>query len=292
VWPLGPLAALTVAALLSTAMSDLPQQRVPVRVLATVNSQVVPAERQTILNLHNTYRAEVGVGPLIWDDQLAADAQKWVDKLVQRGGTLAHSNPSDPNDPDTGRATGEGENLAGGESAATAPTQWYEEKPAFDAAPNKSGFGDENPDWVNWGHYSQMVWSATTKIGCGTAPGPRFQITSCRYSPPGNFDGQLPFPGADVVQPPPAPVAPAGGSTPEQGAPVSGVPADNGAPAGSGGSDSAPAENSPAENAPAENAPAENAPAENAPAENGPPLESVPGTGDGAPGAEDETPGN
>jgi hypothetical protein len=272
--PLGPLAALTVAALLAPAISDPTPQRVPVRALATVNSQVVPADRQTIVDLHNTYRAEVGVGPLTWDDQLAADAQKWVDKLVQRGGTLAHSNPSDPNDPDTGRATGEGENLAGGASAATAPTQWYEEKPAFDAAPNKSGFGDENPDWVNWGHYSQMVWSATTRIGCGTAPGPRYQITSCRYSPPGNFDGQLPFPGADLVQPPQAPVAPDGGSTPEQqGAPASGVPADGGAPAGNEGSDAAPAENG-------------------TPAENGPPLESVPGTGDGAPSGEDETPGN
>ena len=278
--PLGPLAALTVAALLSPAISDPTPQRVPVRALATVNSQVVPADRQTIVDLHNTYRAEVGVGPLTWDDQLAADAQKWVDKLVQRGGTLAHSNPSDPNDPDTGRATGEGENLAGGASAATAPTQWYEEKPAFDAAPNKSGFGDENPDWVNWGHYSQMVWSATTRIGCGTAPGPRYQITSCRYSPPGNFDGQLPFPGADLVQPPQAPVAPDGGSTPEQqGAPASGVPADGGAPAGNEGSDAAPAENG---------TPVENG----APAENGPPLESAPGTGDGAPSGEDETPGN
>jgi hypothetical protein len=45
-----------------------------------------------------------------------------------------------------------------------------------------------------------MMWSATTKIGCGTAPGPRYQITSCRYSPPGNFDGQLPYPDAETLQ--------------------------------------------------------------------------------------------
>ena len=69
--PLGPLAALTVAALLSPAISDPTLQRVPVRALATVNSQV----------LHNTYRAEGRRGPLTWDDQLAADAQKWVDKI-------------------------------------------------------------------------------------------------------------------------------------------------------------------------------------------------------------------
>jgi hypothetical protein len=123
----------------------------------------------------------------------------WVDGLVARGGALAHDNPADPGDPATGRAKGEGENLAGGESAATAPAQWYAEKPQFDAAPNKSGFNDTNPDWVNWGHYTQMMWSTTTSVGCGTAPGPRYQITSCRYRPPGNFDGQLPYPNADTV---------------------------------------------------------------------------------------------
>jgi uncharacterized protein YkwD len=167
---------------------------------AAAATKVSTAEQETILALHNQYRAAAGVAPLIWDDQLAADAQVWVDALVERGGTLAHSNPADPNDPATGSAKGEGENLAGGQSAATAPAQWYEEKPLFEAATNKSGFNDTNADWVNWGHYTQMMWSATTKIGCGTAPGPQYQITSCRYSPPGNFDGQLAYPGADTLQ--------------------------------------------------------------------------------------------
>jgi uncharacterized protein YkwD len=167
--------------------------------IAQAATNVGAAEQETILALHNQYRAAAGVAPLVWDDQLAADAQVWVDGLVARGGTLAHDNPADPGDPATGRAKGEGENLAGGESAATAPAQWYAEKPQFDAATNKSGFNDTNPDWVNWGHYTQMMWSTTTSVGCGTAPGPRYQITSCRYRPPGNSDGQLPYPNADTV---------------------------------------------------------------------------------------------
>ena len=166
---------------------------------AQAATNVGAAEQETILALHNQYRAAAGVAPLVWDDQLAADAQVWVDGLVARGGTLAHDNPADPGDPATGHAKGEGENLAGGESAATAPAQWYAEKPQFDAAPNKSGFNDTNPDWVNWGHYTQMMWSTTTSVGCGTAPGPRYQITSCRYRPPGNSDGQLPYPNADTA---------------------------------------------------------------------------------------------
>jgi uncharacterized protein YkwD len=182
--------------------------------LAQAATKVSPAEQETILSLHNQYRAAAGVAPLTWDDGLAADAQVWVDALVARGGTLAHDNPADPNDPATGSAKGEGENLAGGESAATAPAQWYAEKPQFDAAPNKSGFNDTNADWVNWGHYTQMMWSTTTRIGCGTAPGPRYQITSCRYSPPGNFDGQLPYPNADTL-PVGAATSPATSAAPE-----------------------------------------------------------------------------
>jgi uncharacterized protein YkwD len=185
---------------------------------AQAATKVSTAEQETILALHNQYRAAAGVVPLVWDDQLAADAQVWVDALVERGGTLAHDNPADPNDPATGSAKGEGENLAGGQSAATAPAQWYAEKPLFDAAVNKSGFNDTNPDWVNWGHYTQMMWSATTKIGCGTAPGPRYQITSCRYSPPGNFDGQLAYPGADTLQVSAVPAAPATVAVPESAA--------------------------------------------------------------------------
>jgi uncharacterized protein YkwD len=188
---------------------------------APAATEVGAADQQTILALHNQYRAAAGVAPLVWDDQLAADAQVWVDALVARGGTLAHANPADPNDPATGSAKGEGENLAGGQSAATAPAQWYEEKPLFDAAPNKSGFNDTNPDWVNWGHYTQMMWSATTKIGCGTAPGPRYQITSCRYSPPGNFDGQLAYPGADTLQVGAVSAAPT--ATDSSVAPVTGI---------------------------------------------------------------------
>jgi uncharacterized protein YkwD len=214
--------------------------------------QVGAAEQQTILDLHNRYRAAAGVAPLVWDDQLAADAQMWVDALVARGGTLAHSNPADPNDPDTGSAKHEGENLAGGQSAATAPTQWYEEKAAFDAAPNKTGFNAANPDWFNWGHYTQMMWSATTRIGCGTAPGPIFVITSCRYSPPGNFDGELAYPGADTLQVPAV-------------APAVDPPVDNGVPA----PDPAPAQDPAPADAPA---PADDA----TPQDAGPPAGDAP----------------
>jgi len=82
-----------------------------------------------------------------------------------------------------------------------------------------------------------MMWSTTTSIGCGTAPGPRYQITSCRYRPPGNFDGQLPYPGADTLQVPAAAIASATATAepaPPSGAdsaPLSDAPTEEGTPA-------------------------------------------------------------
>jgi hypothetical protein len=85
------------------------------------------------------------VAPLVWDDdQLAADAQVWVDGLVARGGTLARVNPADPRRPgDRPRQGRRGEPR--GRGVRRDGAHWYAEKPQFDAAPNKSGFNDTNP---------------------------------------------------------------------------------------------------------------------------------------------------
>src|SRR6185312_1364329 len=110
--------ALAKVAVLLVLGSLLPAQ--PASAAEPTTTKVSAAEQETILALHNQYRAAAGVAPLVWDDQLASNAQTWVDALVARGATLAHDNPADPNDPATGSAKGEGENLAGGQSAATA----------------------------------------------------------------------------------------------------------------------------------------------------------------------------
>ena len=135
------------------------------------------------LTLQNFERAEVGVPPLQWNRMLADHALSYAGELA-RTGDLAHA-------PREGRGI-ERENLSKG-LMGWGPRQmvhnWIAEKANFTpgAFPNVSTTGD----WASVGHYSQIIWPATTEVGCGMAAGGGFQWLVCRYSPGGNKDGQM-----------------------------------------------------------------------------------------------------
>jgi len=63
----------------------------------------------------------------------------------------------------------------------TAATQaWYDEIKDYDFA--KPAFGPTT------GHFTQVVWKASTKIGCGHAADATSNVyVTCRYSPAGNM---------------------------------------------------------------------------------------------------------
>jgi hypothetical protein len=147
-------------------------------------SQVSTADRATILQLHNQYRNQVGVPPLTWDNSLADAAQGWAN-ITAPLGQLCH----DPNRPN------QGENLAYHTSVADGVKLWYNEKSTYDSNPGPVNLQTGN--WRSWGHYSQMVWSNTQRVGCGQTPfaqHPGSVLLDCRYSPPGNMSGQSPYP--------------------------------------------------------------------------------------------------
>jgi hypothetical protein len=48
-------------------------------------------------------------------------------------------------------------------------------------------------DWHVVGHYTQMIWRGTTRIGCALASSRRWDVLVCRYGPPGNFIGEMPY---------------------------------------------------------------------------------------------------
>jgi len=150
--------------------------------LWAAGSNDAPSDQiQAILTAHNSYRAQVGVPPLQWSASLAASAQDWANHLAATG-TLVHS------------GTG-GENLAEGTTGAYSVTQlvdtWGNEQQYFieGTFPYVSTTGN----WVNVGHYTQVVWRNTTEVGGGVASGQGNDFLVCHYNPAGNVDGQTVF---------------------------------------------------------------------------------------------------
>lgn len=140
---------------------------------------------ERLLAAHNRERLATGVPALEWDAQLAADAAIWARELA-RTGAFEHS-PADPSDPDV-----QGENLWAGTPGAWSPEQmvgyWVAEKrdykPGVFPAVSRSG------DLDQVGHYTQLVWRTTRKVGCALDRSTREDILVCRYTEGGNVIGE------------------------------------------------------------------------------------------------------
>jgi hypothetical protein len=143
---------------------------------------------QRLLAAHNRERARVGVPALSWDARLAADARIWADALAHAD-SFEHS-PADPSDRDV-----QGENLWAGTRDAWAPEEmvglWITEK--RDYKPGIFPAVSRNGDIEKVGHYTQVIWRRTAKLGCALAQGFREDVLVCRYSEGGNVIGERPI---------------------------------------------------------------------------------------------------
>jgi hypothetical protein len=65
---------------------------------------------------------------------------------------------------------------------------WTAEKRYFvpGVFPNNSSSGN----WEDVGHYTQMIWPTTSRVGCAIASTPRIDYLVCRYATAGNIDGR------------------------------------------------------------------------------------------------------
>lgn len=124
-------------------------------------------DQQQILSAHNQFRKYYQAAPLHWDVTLAQYAKAYAEQC-----RFNHSHGA------------YGENLAAGYGSPMKAIQaWYDESKLYSY--QRPGFSKET------GHFSQLVWKGTTKLGCALVAcdgknGTPGSFLVCEYNPPGN----------------------------------------------------------------------------------------------------------
>ncbi|GLJ27028.1 hypothetical protein SUGI_0529850 [Cryptomeria japonica] len=131
------------------------------------------------LDPHNVARSQVGVGPLVWDDTVATYAQNYANQRIADCALMHSGGPY-------------GENIFWGSgrefTPADAVNAWVDEKQYYDYDSNSCAQGQQ------CGHYTQVVWRNTQKLGCARVKCDSGAIfITCNYDPPGNFNGERPY---------------------------------------------------------------------------------------------------
>ncbi|CAF1036049.1 unnamed protein product [Didymodactylos carnosus] len=138
--------------------------------------------RQQALDAHNLYRRKYCVQQMTLDSYLNSVAQEYAQYLAQNN-LFQHSNHQ-----------GMGENLymtstTGqlSQNGADAVTSWYNENQLYNY---------DNPGFsMSTGHFTQVVWRASNRLGVGAAIANngawKKLYVVANYAPPGNYLGQF-----------------------------------------------------------------------------------------------------
>lgn len=149
--------------------------------------ELLDADAQIFLSLHNTARADLDIPKLSWSSTLAHDATEWAKTLAERGCTLEHS--GEPFGENIYTQWSNNANVRGNPEAAV--TWWTKEERYYDYDSNTCKKGEV------CGHYTQIIWENTTSVGCGTSMcvenGNITDIFVCRYDPIGNIPNKKPY---------------------------------------------------------------------------------------------------
>ena len=138
-------------------------------------------------NAHNQVRHNVSPAPTVaipdvtWSADVAAAAQAWANNC-----RFQHS----------GSAYGENIYAVAGTSATRTDVvaDWASEAADYDYTANSCS--------NVCGHYTQVVWRDTQRIGCAKATCTKnspftgfstWELWVCNYDPPGNYGGQRPY---------------------------------------------------------------------------------------------------
>ncbi|KAL7248237.1 hypothetical protein ACSBR2_003030 [Camellia fascicularis] len=164
--------------------------------------QKLSSEAQEYLAAHNDFRRKKGVGPLQWDENLAKYSARWA---------ALHVNDCNPRNHSFGQY---GENtlwLKYDEYSPERVTQvWINEEKNFDHQKCSCKCQPETNKCM-CGHYTQVVWADTQKVGCASATCNHELGTLfiCSYDPTGNYPNVNPLrktkPLPSIWSPPPPP---------------------------------------------------------------------------------------
>ncbi|KAM0937374.1 putative CAP domain-containing protein [Dioscorea sansibarensis] len=162
------------------AVSKLAIYLACIMALAMAGHAVAQNSPDDYVNAHNSARSNVGVGPVTWNDTVTAYAEDYANQRANDC-QLIHSNGP------------YGENLFWGSGAdysgVDAVNAWVSEGQDYDYNSNTCAEGKV------CGHYTQVVWSSSTNIGCArvVCNNNLGIFIICNYFPAGNVVGERPY---------------------------------------------------------------------------------------------------
>ena len=147
----------------------------------SANPQALAAE---LLARHNVERRQAGVAALAWDPALAEGAQAYANELA-RLNLLRHSPKAARRGHRRKSVDGNARLFSPGADGRRTgrPNARCSARRTF---PTVSTTGN----WADVGHYTQIIWPGTQRVGCAIGKSARADVLVCRYWPAGNVDGQ------------------------------------------------------------------------------------------------------
>jgi len=138
------------------------------------------------LKVHNQERVQLGIKKLEWSNDLQKEAENYAKYLADKD-VFKHSSQKN-----------QGENLYYEYYSASvtinplerASSSWLDEKKDY----KYSKIGDGKNTFSMIGHYTQMIWKNTTKVGLGAYVNKEGKVyVVARYYPAGNMIGKYPY---------------------------------------------------------------------------------------------------
>ena len=138
------------------------------------------------LKVHNQERVQLGLKKLEWSNDLQKEAEIYA-KYLADNDVFKHSSQKN-----------QGENLYYEYNSASitkiplelSSISWLDEKKDY----KYSKIGDGKNTFNKIGHYTQMIWKNTTKVGLGAYVNKEGKVyVVARYYPAGNMIGKYPY---------------------------------------------------------------------------------------------------